>query len=130
MSLGLHEKLHPRGIDSRGPSREVVLRSFKNNLGLTPEQADEISMVLEDYRQYYESLQEQLDDLTLHRRNRPSEPVHCTNPAERFKDLPLLTKSPVQPRGIDNSNIYVTIMDDRRSGIQRPGRPESLRGLI
>jgi len=88
MSLGLHEKLHPRGKDSRGPSREVVLRSFKTNLGLTPEQADKISMVREDYRQYYESLQEQLDDL---RSSGESRILRVLDPAQRDQFEKMMT---------------------------------------
>jgi hypothetical protein len=88
MSLGLHGKLHPRGINSHGPSREVVLRSFKTNLDLTPEQTGEISMVLEDYRQYYESLREQLDDL---RSSGESRVLQVLEPAQRDKFEKMIT---------------------------------------
>jgi Spy/CpxP family protein refolding chaperone len=71
MRFGLHDKLHRTvSAASREPSREAVLQNFKTKLDLTNEQTDQIAMVLEDYRQYYESLQEQLDDLRSTGRNR------------------------------------------------------------
>jgi hypothetical protein len=64
MRFGLHEKLHPPvELASREPSREAVLQDFRTRLGLTLEQTNEIATVLEDYRHYYESLQDELDDL-------------------------------------------------------------------
>lgn len=81
MSLGIHETLH-RKIDSREPGRESVLRSFKTNLGLTAEQSNEIAMVLEDYRRYYESLRDQLDDLQSTGKNRI---LQVLNPTQRDK---------------------------------------------
>lgn len=64
MRLGLHEKLH-RTMIAASPqnSREAVLQNFKSKLNLSPEQTEKIAQVLEDYRMYYRSLQEQLDDL-------------------------------------------------------------------
>src|SRR5215472_385942 len=60
MRLGLHDKLHRTAPVS---SRDAVLQKFKTELDLSPPQADKIALVLEDYRQYYQSLQDQLDDL-------------------------------------------------------------------
>jgi Spy/CpxP family protein refolding chaperone len=59
MRLGLHDKLHRTGQ----PNREVVLQKFRNQLDLSGAQTQQIGMVLDDYGQYYESLEEQLDDL-------------------------------------------------------------------
>jgi len=71
MRFGLHDKLHRTvSAASREPSRDAVLQNFKTKLELTDEQTEQIAMVLEDYRQYYESLQEQLDDLRSTGRNR------------------------------------------------------------
>jgi Spy/CpxP family protein refolding chaperone len=71
MRFGLHDKLHRTvSAASREPSREAVLQNFKTKLDLSNEQTEQIDMVLEDYRQYYESLQEQLDDLRSTGRNR------------------------------------------------------------
>jgi len=88
MSLGFREKLHTAvGRAAREPSREVILHNFKTKLGLTAEQANEITMVLEDYRHYYQSLQDQLDDLRATGKNRI---VQVLDPAQRAKFEKLL----------------------------------------
>jgi Spy/CpxP family protein refolding chaperone len=89
MRLGFHEKLHPTiAIASREPSREAVLQNFKTKLSLTTEQTDQIAMVLEDYRQYYESLQDQLDDLRATGKNRI---LQVLDPTQRDKFEKMMT---------------------------------------
>jgi hypothetical protein len=44
-------------------NRDAILNRFKTQLGLSNDQTQKLGVVLDDYRQYYESLQEQLDDL-------------------------------------------------------------------
>jgi Spy/CpxP family protein refolding chaperone len=70
MRYGLHDRLHrvaaaagPAHESSRDSNHEAVLRDFKAKLDLTSEQTDQIAVVLQDYSHYYESLQDQLDDL-------------------------------------------------------------------
>ena len=66
MQYGLHDRLHHVAAASRRPgtsSQEAVLQNFKTKLDLSPEQTDQIAVVLQDYSHYYESLQDQLDDL-------------------------------------------------------------------
>jgi len=82
MRFGLHDKLHRVSAASREPGRDAVLQNFKTKLDLTAEQTEQIAMVLEDYRQYYESLQEQLDDLRATGRNRI---LQVLAPAQREK---------------------------------------------
>jgi len=73
MQHGLHEKLHqklnPITVSAAPaviqPDREAVLRQFKTKLDLSADQTDKIAMILEDYRHYYDSLQDQIDDLRL-----------------------------------------------------------------
>jgi Spy/CpxP family protein refolding chaperone len=60
MKFGLHDILHRTGPPA---SKEAVLQKFRTDLNLTPAQSDKISLVLDDYRQYYQSVQEQLDDI-------------------------------------------------------------------
>ena len=66
MRYGLHDRLH-RVVAASAPPREsnheAALQDFKTKLDLSPEQTDQISVVLQDYSHYYESLQDQLDDL-------------------------------------------------------------------
>jgi hypothetical protein len=69
MQLGLHDKLHRTvSAASRPPARkassnDAVVQRFKSELNLSPSQTDSIAMVLDDYRHYYQNLQDQLDDV-------------------------------------------------------------------
>ncbi|MEQ1947556.1 MAG: hypothetical protein ABL995_10220 [Bryobacteraceae bacterium] len=68
MQYGLHDKLH-RGVAAGRPGgpgpagKDAVLQRFQSELSLTPEQTTQIGAVLDDYRNYFESLREQLDDV-------------------------------------------------------------------
>ncbi len=69
MQLGLHERLHRAvAAASARPVRMVaandaLMQRFKSELQLSGEQTEKLAMVLGDYRHYYESLQDQLDDV-------------------------------------------------------------------
>lgn len=65
MRYGLHDRLHRVAAASppRDSNRDAVLQDFKTKLDLSSEQTEQIAVVLEDYGHYYESLQDQLDDL-------------------------------------------------------------------
>jgi hypothetical protein len=63
MQLGLHDKLHHVSAASREPNRDFGLQRFNTELALSPAQSEKVALVLEDYRLYYQSLQDQLDDL-------------------------------------------------------------------
>ncbi|MEP6539704.1 MAG: hypothetical protein ABJF23_30515 [Bryobacteraceae bacterium] len=43
--------------------REISLQRFKKELDLTPQQAGEIEIVLDDFVMYYQTLQAQMDDV-------------------------------------------------------------------
>jgi len=73
MRLGLHDRLRgavSSSSSTREASREVVLRKFQSELDLTGDQSEKLGMVLDDYRQYYQSLQDQLEDLRSTGKNR------------------------------------------------------------
>lgn len=85
MQYGLHDRLHKSVAAAALPkeaSREAVLQDFKTKLDLSQEQTDRIAVVLEDYRHYYESLQDQLDDLRSTGRTRI---VQILQPGQREK---------------------------------------------
>jgi Spy/CpxP family protein refolding chaperone len=65
MKYGLHDRLHrvAAAAPARESSHDAMLQDFKTKLDLSAEQTDQISVVLQDYSHYYESLQDQLDDL-------------------------------------------------------------------
>jgi Spy/CpxP family protein refolding chaperone len=67
MQFGLHDKMH-RAIATpsssvAAPTQKTMLERFDSELALSPEQSHQIAGVLADYTQYYQSLQDQLDDL-------------------------------------------------------------------
>jgi Spy/CpxP family protein refolding chaperone len=64
MQMGLHGWLHrtmatPAPVSTPG----TLLQRFNTELGLSQDQSQKISAVLSDYTQYYQSLQDQLDDV-------------------------------------------------------------------
>jgi Spy/CpxP family protein refolding chaperone len=64
MQLGLHGWLH-RTMSTPEPVSQpaTLLEKFNSELALTPDQSQKISAVLADYTQYYQNIQEQLDDV-------------------------------------------------------------------
>lgn len=85
MKYGLHDRLHRVAAAAPPPrdtNREAVLQDFKTKLDLSAEQTDQIAVVLQDYSHYYESLQDQLDDL---RSTGLSRIVQILQPGQREK---------------------------------------------
>lgn len=105
MRLGLHQQLH-RTAASAGPSiqtntaaqanRDAILNRFRTELDLTPNQTERLALVLDDYRQYYQSLQEQLDDLRATGKNSIT---RILNPEQRVKFDKLMTEIEPQLTG-------------------------------
>ena len=67
MQLDLHKRLHGVSAASRESSRESAskmnLQRFQSELDLSTAQSEKIALVLDDFSLYYQSLQEQADDL-------------------------------------------------------------------
>ena len=69
MQMGRHERLH-RTVSAatlpvirKASSNDALVQRFKTDLNLSADQTDKIAMVLADYREYYHSLEDQLDDV-------------------------------------------------------------------
>src|SRR5580700_11385687 len=90
MQMGLHEKLRrlAPGAAARVSNHDASLQKFKTELDLSGEQTDKVAMVLEDYRQYYQSLQDQLDDLRATGKTRI---LQILNPDQRTKFEKMMT---------------------------------------
>ena len=82
MRLGLHERLHRPAPRASAQNRDAILNQFKTELGLTPAQTEKLALVLDDYRQYYQSLQDQLDDM---RNTGKNQIMAILNPEQRQK---------------------------------------------
>jgi Spy/CpxP family protein refolding chaperone len=72
---------HPAPVNAQ-PNREAVLNRFRTQLDLDGAQVQKLSLLLDDYSQYYESLQEQLDDLRSTGKTRI---MQILNPQQREK---------------------------------------------
>jgi hypothetical protein len=74
MRWGLHERLHPRSASSstwKDPhAAKAFLDRCRKDLNLSPKQADQMATILDDYKQYYQSLQDQMDDIRGTGKNR------------------------------------------------------------
>jgi len=70
MQFGLHDRMHRTVSAASAPvpvhkaaTNDAMVQRFKTELNLSGDQTEKIAMVLDDYRQYYQSLQDQLDDV-------------------------------------------------------------------
>jgi Spy/CpxP family protein refolding chaperone len=72
---------HPAPVNAQ-QNREAVLNRFRTQLDLDGAQVQKLSLLLDDYSQYYESLQEQLDDLRSTGKTRI---MQILNPEQRVK---------------------------------------------
>jgi hypothetical protein len=89
MRLGLHEKLHRSApVTQQDANREAILSRFKTQLDLSGPQAQKLALVLDDYSQYYQSLEDQLDDLRATGKTRI---MAILNPEQREKFEKMMT---------------------------------------
>jgi len=90
MKFGLHQILHK---SSAPTSKEAVLQKFRTDLNLTQSQTDKISLILDDYRHYYQSVQDQEDDIRATGKMRILQEL---DPAQRDKFQKLMGEIPPQ----------------------------------
>jgi len=76
------------GAAAPAPARETLLERFNTELGLSQDQSQKISAVLADYTQYYQSLQDQLDDVRATGR---TQILQILNPDQRVKFEKIMT---------------------------------------
>ena len=100
MRLGLHQQLHRSAAaathQTASQSNDAILNRFRTELDLTPAQTEKLALVLDDYRQYYQSLQEQLDDLRATGKNSIT---RILNPEQRVKFEKIMTELEPQITG-------------------------------
>jgi Spy/CpxP family protein refolding chaperone len=90
MKFGLHQVLHRSSVPT---SKEAVLQKFRADLNLTAAQTEKISLILDDYRHYYQSVQEQQDDIRATGKMRILEEL---DPAQRDKFQKMMGEIPPQ----------------------------------
>ena len=68
MRYGLHDQMHrtvAAASTARNSGADGVLEYFRTELNLSDDQAKKLAVVLDDYRHYYQSVQDQIEDLRL-----------------------------------------------------------------
>ncbi|MBI1897679.1 MAG: hypothetical protein HYZ57_00895 [Acidobacteria bacterium] len=70
MRFGFPIERHRQGPYWSEGGRDISLQRFKKELNLTPSQAAEIELVLDDFVKYYQTLQAQMDDVRSTGKNR------------------------------------------------------------
>ncbi len=64
MRFGLHERIHQSSGTLKDPNTaKAFLERCKKELHLTPQQSAEMATILDDYKIYYQSLQDQLEEV-------------------------------------------------------------------
>ncbi len=66
MRWDLHRRLHPSATSSswKDPNAaKIFIDRCRKDLNLSPKQSQEMSAILDDYKSYYQSVQDQLDDV-------------------------------------------------------------------
>jgi hypothetical protein len=68
MRYGLHEQIHG-GVNAASEAREsgseAVVEYFRTELRLSDDQTQKLAVVLDDYQRYYQSVEDQIEDLRL-----------------------------------------------------------------
>ena len=83
MQLGIHGKMHRTAAAApQDTNRDAILSRFKTQLDLSGAQTEQLGLVLDDFGQYYQSLEEQLDDLRATGKTRI---IAILNPEQREK---------------------------------------------
>ena len=81
---GLHERLHrgagPQYWQSGG--QEFSYETLRKELSLTPDQADRLRLILDDFVKYHDDLQAQIEDVRATGRNRI---IQILTPDQRTK---------------------------------------------
>jgi Spy/CpxP family protein refolding chaperone len=90
MKFGLHQILHRSAAPA---SKEAVLQKFRTDLNLTPAQTEKISLILDDYRHYWQSVQDQQDDIRATGKMRI---LHELDPVQREKFQRMMAEIPPQ----------------------------------
>ena len=82
MKVGARDLSHRTRAAARSPQHTQALQEFKTRLDLSDAQTQKLALLLDDYSQYYESVEEQLDDLRATGKTRI---MAILNPQQREK---------------------------------------------
>jgi Spy/CpxP family protein refolding chaperone len=104
MRYGLHDQLHQVVEPAApAPTQDAVLERFRTELNLSSDQTQKLSSVLADYQQYYQAVQEQIEEMRLRdqiddlRSTGKNRILEILNPEQREK----FEKMTGQSKGLD-----------------------------
>jgi Spy/CpxP family protein refolding chaperone len=94
MRSGLHDKLHRSAAAYwKDGQSEFSYDRLKRDLNLTPDQAERLKVILDDFVKYHEDLQAQIEDVRATGRNRI---LQMLTPEQRRRFEQLSTELPAQ----------------------------------
>ena len=70
MRAGLHNVIHPKPTYWKSDDPQLSYERLKKDLNLTPQQADSVRLVLDDFVKYHQDLQNQIEDVRATGKNR------------------------------------------------------------
>lgn len=68
MNYGLHDLMHKQKttqVAPQPPDQKAELERFRRELNLSPEQTEKLAVILTDYQKFYQSVQEQIEQMRL-----------------------------------------------------------------
>lgn len=86
MRFGFTPERHRSGPSWKEGGREISLQRFRTELNLDDQQAKQIEQVLDDFVMYYQSLQDQMDDVRATGKNRILRVLH-DDQKQRFEKM-------------------------------------------
>jgi len=93
MRLGLHDRLHANAGGGTGLRDPIAAKTFltrcQGELNLTSEQTDQMKSILDDYKLYYQSVQDQIVEVRATGKNRI---MAVLNPDQKVKFEKLLAE--------------------------------------
>ena len=93
MRSGLHDKLHRSAAYWKDDQTEFSYDRLKKELNLTPDQADRLKTILDDFVKYHQDLQAQIEDVRATGRNRI---LQMLTPEQRQRFEQLSNRLPAQ----------------------------------
>lgn len=93
MQAGLHAELHRGATYWQGEKSQFSYDQLKTQLNLTPDQANKLKTILDDFVKYHDDLEAQIEDVRATGRNRI---IQILNPEQRKRFNQLSRELPQQ----------------------------------
>lgn len=108
MRYVLHDQMHPEPmIQADNHSAQDLVERFRTQLKLTPEQAVQLTVILRDWQQYYQAIQETIDESGVRaqiedvRSTGKNRILQILNPEQRKQFEKMTEVEPAPPSGAE-----------------------------